>query len=127
MLGSLIDYKESNIGTKVMTDQDRPKEIDGRVDWAAFDEMREEFPICVDHKAGMVSFKVMNKPASEGGSGAQWTDMVHVGLHILKYLNNKYPCRENAITITKLEEALMWQEKRTKDRVNRNVEGRNEL
>jgi hypothetical protein len=29
--------------------------------------------------------------------------------------------------ITKIEEALMWQEKRTKDRLARNVEGKNEL
>jgi len=36
---------------------------------------------------------------------------------------NKFSCRENAIAITKLEEALMWLEKRTKDREERQVEG----
>lgn len=41
----------------------------------------------------------------------------------MKYLQDKFPCRENAIVITKLEESLMWLEKRTSDRVSRGVEG----
>jgi hypothetical protein len=40
-------------------------------------------------------------------------------------LNGKFPCRENSIAITKLEEALMWLNKRTADRVKRGVEGKN--
>lgn len=43
----------------------------------------------------------------------------------IKTLNAKLPCRENSITITKLEEALMWQNKRTSDRQKRKVEGTN--
>lgn len=39
------------------------------------------------------------------------------------YLQGKFPCRENAIVITKLEEALMWLNKRTAGRVARGVEG----
>jgi hypothetical protein len=35
----------------------------------------------------------------------------------------KFACRENAIALTKLEEALMWLEKRTADREVRAVEG----
>jgi|SRR6185503_21128770 len=35
----------------------------------------------------------------------------------------KFSCRENAVAITKLEEALMWLDKRTKDREARQVEG----
>lgn len=34
-----------------------------------------------------------------------------------------YRCRENSIIITKLEEAMMWMEKRSNDRSRRNVEG----
>jgi len=37
--------------------------------------------------------------------------------------NGKFKCRENAIAITKLTEALFWLNKRTQDRENRNVEG----
>lgn len=42
----------------------------------------------------------------------------------LQFLQKAFPCRENAIVITKLEESLLWLEKRTADRVSRNVEGR---
>lgn len=35
----------------------------------------------------------------------------------------KYACRENAVALTKLEEALMWLQKRTRDRMARGVEG----
>ena len=37
--------------------------------------------------------------------------------------NKKFACRENAIAITKLEEALLWLNKRTVDREKRQVEG----
>ena len=42
----------------------------------------------------------------------------------LYYLNKKFPCRENSIVITKLEESLMWLNKRTADRKARFVEGK---
>lgn len=42
----------------------------------------------------------------------------------IQYLQGKFPCRENAIVITNLEESLMWLEKRTADRVKRQVEGK---
>ncbi len=41
----------------------------------------------------------------------------------MNYLQSKFACRENAIAITNLEQALMWLEKRTADRKKRNVEG----
>lgn len=42
----------------------------------------------------------------------------------MKYLQAKFPCKENACCITHLEEGLMWLEKRTRDRIKRNVEGK---
>lgn len=42
----------------------------------------------------------------------------------MKYLQAKFPCKENACCITHLEEGLMWLEKRTKDRQKRGVEGK---
>ena len=39
------------------------------------------------------------------------------------YKDSKFKCRENAIAITKLEEALMWLNKRTAGRDARGVEG----
>ena len=43
----------------------------------------------------------------------------------MNFLNSKFPCRENSIVITHLETALLWLEKRTNDRLKRNVEGKN--
>jgi hypothetical protein len=43
----------------------------------------------------------------------------------LQSLNEAFPCRENALTITKIEEAIHWQNARTKDRLSRKVEGQN--
>ena len=40
-----------------------------------------------------------------------------------KASNGKFACRENAIAITKIEEALLWLNKRTQDREARQVEG----
>lgn len=42
----------------------------------------------------------------------------------MQSLQKKFPCRENAIVITNLEESLMWLNKRTADRVKRQVEGK---
>lgn len=37
-----------------------------------------------------------------------------------------YACRENAVALTKLEEAMMWLQKRTRERMARGVEGTNQ-
>jgi hypothetical protein len=42
----------------------------------------------------------------------------------MNYLQDKFPCRENAAVIIKLDECLMWLNKRTQDRVDRGVEGK---
>jgi hypothetical protein len=39
------------------------------------------------------------------------------------FQSGQFACRENAIALTHLEEALMWLQKRTRDRLARGVEG----
>jgi len=56
-------------------------------------------------------------------NGTTNEEVIEILIDRLKYLSNKLPSRETSIAITKLEEALMWLEKRTKDRIKRNVEG----
>lgn len=51
-------------------------------------------------------------------------ELLEVLINRMQYLQGKFPCRENAIVITKLEESLMWLNKRTSDRQKRNVEGK---
>lgn len=53
---------------------------------------------------------------SANGDGVINEDLIEVLLRRLNYLQTKLPCKENACAITKLEEALMWLEKRTKNR-----------
>lgn len=43
------------------------------------------------------------------------------------FQSGRYACRENAIALTKLQEAQMWLQKRTRDRMARNVEGTHEV
>ena len=80
----------------------------------------------VDVNDNKVCFTIQNQPIKEVGiNGVQVTDMLEYCLEVYKSLNQAFPCRENAITITKIEEALHWQEARTKDRLKRQVEGFN--
>ena len=51
-------------------------------------------------------------------------EVIEVLIDRMKYLQAKFPCKENACAITHLEESLMWLEKRTRDREKRNVEGK---
>lgn len=51
-------------------------------------------------------------------------ELLEILIDRLSFLNGKFPCRENSCAITHLEEALMWLEKRTKDREKRAVEGK---
>ena len=39
------------------------------------------------------------------------------------FQKGKFPCRENALVLTKLEEAMHWLNHRTNDRTQRGVEG----
>jgi hypothetical protein len=56
-------------------------------------------------------------------NGTTNEEVLAVLIDRMQYLNTKAPCRENSIVITKLEESLMWLNKRTADRKKRGVEG----
>lgn len=59
-----------------------------------------------------------------GPNGITDQALIAVVLDRLRSFNDgPYRCRENSMMITKLEEALMWGEKRGNDRARRNVEG----
>lgn len=45
---------------------------------------------------------------------------------LVGFQSGEYACRENAIALTKIQEAMMWLQKRTRDRIARGVEGTNE-
>lgn len=59
-----------------------------------------------------------------GVNGVFNEDLIAMILTRLQFFQGtQFACRENAMAITKLEEALMWLNKRTTDRRNRGVEG----
>lgn len=89
-------------------------EIDNEFDGAAF----------IQVEGCSLSFQLQDGPVKEvGENGCQVTALIEAAHFIISRFNEKFPCRENAITLTKLDEALMWQSKRTKDREKRSVEG----
>lgn len=72
---------------------------------------------------GLVHFQ--EGPIKENGvNGIANEDAIGMVLKRLEcFQESEYKCRENAVAITKLEEALMWLRRRTNKRVQRNVEG----
>ncbi|MGM0214942.1 hypothetical protein [Enterococcus sp. AZ109] len=73
-----------------------------------------------------INIKWQQGPVKEAGvNGVQIVDVLKACRDRLAALNAEFPCRENSITLTKLDEAIMWQDKRTADREARGVEGEN--
>ena len=68
-------------------------------------------------------------PIKESGvNGICNEDLMNMVLVRLKgFQESEFRCRENAIAITKIEEALLWLRKRTADREARNVEGTHKI
>lgn len=72
-----------------------------------------------------INIKWQEGTVSEVGSnGTQVQDVIEILLDRLRKFNaESLSCRENSLAITKLEEARMWLDERTRDRTVRNVEG----
>lgn len=78
--------------------------------------------------APIVKFTIQSDPIGEVGvNGCQASDMIEYVKCLVESLNEAYPCIENEETILKLIEAIHWQEARTKNRIARQVEGKNAL
>jgi len=77
--------------------------------------------------ATQISFQ--NGPVKEKGvNGCHNEDLLAIVIDRLQdFQRGIYRCRENAIALTKLEEALMWLKKRTEEREVRGVEGTSEI
>jgi len=99
----------------------------GAMDYKWFEsEIRPSKFVYLRHDKNSISFTIQNGPVKEVGvNGCQVNTLIETAKLIIEGLNKKFPCRENSLAVTKLEEALMWLEKRTKDREARSVEGKN--
>ncbi len=67
-----------------------------------------------------------NGPVKESSiNGCHHEDLITIVLHRLQsFQSGDFKCRENALVITKLEEAMHWLNHRTTARQNRGVEGK---
>ena len=101
----------------------------GAMDHKWFEEtIRPNAFIYVRNDKNSLAFTIQNGPVKEvGKNGCQVEDIVAVAKYIVEQLNAKFPCRENAMMITKLDEALMWSKARTLNRLVRGVEGESKV
>jgi hypothetical protein len=130
MLEFLKDVKE--IGEFKIIDMNKIKDDhpemfrpDGSMIYHIFDkEIRPFNFIYLRNDVNSLSFNLQKGAIKENGvNGCQVDTLIEVSKIIIEKMNEKIPCRENSLAITKLEESLMWLDKRKKDRQKRNVEG----
>ena len=72
-------------------------------------------------KQEVVFYKLNEDGTFEHGTTLE--EMLRVSTERLLELNERFSCRENALAITKMQEALMWLNERTRNRETRGVEG----
>lgn len=74
----------------------------------------------------MGQIKLQNGPIQDNGvNGCMNEDLMAIVIDRLQsFQTSGFGCRENAIALTKMEEALMWLNKRTNSRIARGVEGK---
>src|SRR5262245_52916377 len=76
----------------------------------------EGFPFRVDFQDGAI--------AEVGRNGVQNEDLIAIVIDRLQgFQSGQFACRENAIALTKLQEAMHWLLHRTRERIARGVEG----
>ena len=82
----------------------------------------------IDPSTPVAKVSFQDGPVKESGiNGCHQEDLIAIVIDRLQYFQKGgYACRENAIAITKLEEAMHWLNHRTADRVKRGVEGTHE-
>jgi len=91
-----------------------------------------EWPDCVvdppgaGHQGGHECYiKFQKGPIKEAGTnGLSNESLIAIVMDRLRcFQAGAFACSENALALTKLEESLMWLQKRTRDRMARGVEG----
>lgn len=75
-----------------------------------------------------IAISFQNGPIKEAGvNGTTQEALLAIIIDRLRsFQAGPFACRENAIALTKIEEALMWLQRRTVARIKRGVEGTNQ-
>lgn len=73
----------------------------------------------------VVNFEFQNGPVKEASANGITDEALYAVLldRLRGFQSGPYACRENALALINLEQALMWLHKRTLDRERRGVEG----
>lgn len=75
-----------------------------------------------------VRIEFQNGPLGEHPNGLTNETLIALVIDRLQgFQRGKFSCRENALAITKLEEAMHWLHSRTNERVRRGVEGTHQV
>ena len=80
----------------------------------------------ITEEGAKVTFQVQDGPIKEVGvNGCQVDDVIAWARAKIQGFNKAFPCRENSLVLTKLDEALLWLGARKANREARGVEGSN--
>lgn len=90
-------------------------------DYLVCDDPPEEMPHAI---IARVEFQKGPRKVPESRHGVLDTDLLEIVRDRLKaFQSGDYACRENALALTHVEEALMWMNRRVEDRIDREVLG----
>ena len=115
---------ELNIGTKhfsKITTADEPGQGNARHKYYISKADGTDFlPV---GEFGFIKFQ--KGPVKEAGiNGCHQEDLLAIVIHRLQcFQSSEFACRENALALTKIEEAMHWLNHRTTDRKARGIEG----
>lgn len=86
-----------------------------------------EYSLETRETAGIIHFQ--NGPVNEVGiNGISNESLLAIVIDRLQcFQTSKFSCRENALALTKLEEAMHWLKHRTELRINRGIEGTHQV
>lgn len=88
--------------------------------------IREEGWPQVHGQTSTVEFTIQSGPIKEFGvNGCQIDDVIRWAKEKIEEFSKAFPCRENSLAVTKLDEALLWLYERKRAREARGVEGTN--
>ncbi len=111
-----------------MTDAEKLEEQEkkAKMEKQAKQEAMDGSPAFINFEHIVIRFQL--GPVKEfGENGCQMEDVLAVLVERLEgFQRGQFKCRENAIAITKLQEAVHWLEHRTRERQRRGVAGKNE-
>lgn len=102
---------------------------DGSMIYHLFDnEIRPFNFIYVRHDVNSLSFNIQKGPVKQWGvNGIQVVTLIETAKLMIEKLNEKYPCHENTYTIECLKLAIISQDRRTRNREARGVEGTSQI